>query len=630
MSYHWLINRLKTMNIFEIIFRIKQQLIYAYYKVTINKKTINPLNKTKIELGLEIEIFGLKINSIENWHYDIYTNKNFPLIFSFDIDIRTGRLGSAKYVWEINRFIFLPQIALRFKKNENENDLLLIIDLIESWVKENPYLIGVNWYSNIEINIRLINFYLTWKILDAVNLNNQKFKDFYQDTWLPLIKKHCEYSFSFPSYFSSANNHLISEYSGLYIASTVWKFNKSKKWNLYSKKGLEKEIIKQHTVDGINKEEAAEYIQFITDFFIIAYSVGLGNGNNFSLNYKNTLLKIISYCKNLLDIKGNFLQYGDEDDGRVTWLNGLQRDNNFISLLISGTIISNSNDFLIPNLVFDVKNRVLFGAEGETIFLNNNKKIQDKQSAFYSKSGHFLFRKQTSIGKEILLHFDVAPLGYLSIAAHGHSDALSIILHIDGYPFLVDSGTYTYHTNIEWRYYFISTLAHNTIEINNQNQALSGGPLLWLKHYQCQIEEMLTNKNNEIVKGSHNGYLKFGIMHQRKIEFLKNENHFIVTDFLKCDNNKDYSINMPWHLHPECKISKNENNTFTISRPETDRKLILKLDSNLENEIISGSINPILGWYSPSFYKMKPTTTLFTSQKKIKKSKQIITHLIIE
>ncbi len=35
--------------------------------------------------------------------------------------------------------------------------------LISSWTAQNPYLTGINWYSNIEANIRLINWFLTWK-----------------------------------------------------------------------------------------------------------------------------------------------------------------------------------------------------------------------------------------------------------------------------------------------------------------------------------------------------------------------------------------------------------------------------------------------------------------------------------
>ena len=41
---------------------------------------------------------------------------------------------------------------------------------------------------------------------------------------------------------------------------------------------------------------------------------------------------------------------------------------------------------------------------------------------------------------------DAGPLGYQTIAAHGHADALSFTLSVGGMEFLVDPGTYAYHT----------------------------------------------------------------------------------------------------------------------------------------------------------------------------------------
>ena len=119
--------------------------------------------------------------------------------------------------------------------------------------------------------MRLIVWYFCWHLLDSVNLvmNDQAFAEFVKMRWYPFIYQHCKYSYRNPSKYSSSNNHLISEYAGLFIATSLWQFKNSEKWNRYAKNGLEREILLQHSENGINKEEAAEYIQFITDFFLI-------------------------------------------------------------------------------------------------------------------------------------------------------------------------------------------------------------------------------------------------------------------------------------------------------------------------------------------------------------------------
>src|ERR1700754_4950041 len=46
---------------------------------------------------------------------------------------------------------------------------------------------------------------------------------------------------------------------------------------------------------------------------------------------------------------------------------------------------------------------------------------------------------------------DVGPLGYLSIAAHGHADALAVTLATDGHDLIVDPGTASYYGTSRWR-----------------------------------------------------------------------------------------------------------------------------------------------------------------------------------
>ena len=94
---------------------------------------------------------------------------------------------------------------------------------------------------------------------------------------------------------------MIAEYAGLFIATSLWNFKESRKWNKHAKSGLEHEIVRQHSENGINKEEAAEYIQFITDFFLLSYIVGENSENPFSEKYKIQLKAIFSYINNFLD-----------------------------------------------------------------------------------------------------------------------------------------------------------------------------------------------------------------------------------------------------------------------------------------------------------------------------------------
>ena len=561
----------------------------------------------------KIKIFDTFLNYAEeiDWHLDLHTSNRTPKIFSKDINILNKEYGSAKHIWEVNRLLFLPQICLNYSKTKDSKYLKQFININDSWIRDNPYLIGINWYSNIEVNIRLINWFLSWELLQANELINSEpeFKDFVYNRWIPVIYMHCLYSYKNPSRFSSANNHLISEYAGLFIATSLWKFKDSEKWNKYAKNGLETEIQKQHSENGINKEEAAEYIQFITDFFLIAYVVGEKTSNNFSPEYILMLKKIFLYIYRFTDINGNFPNYGDEDDGRVVSLEHEKKQNNFKSLLTSGAIIFKDTELKSKSNGFDMKNRVLFGDQGKKKYDAIKSIIPDPKSYIYKKEGHFILRKQTG-NREIYIHMDAAPLGYLSIAAHGHADALSFILRLNGRDVLVDTGTFSYHTHPDWRQYFMGTLAHNTIRIDRKNQALIGGPTLWLKHYKTKVKEIISNEKYDKIVASHNGYKTLGIQHIREFIFNKTDNTILINDLLECVSGKEYFIEFPLHLHPDMFPEKHKNYISIVDSNRNERIKIF-YDMKFNMSIVKGQKSAIMGWYSGSFYQKKPSYMIY-------------------
>jgi hypothetical protein len=623
----WYLNRLKTMSFAEILFRIfqscqKQYELLLYKRISPSSELLNcheriiSPNLTSINSdNSTFDIFGKEFVYNENeidWHRDIFSGETFPVVFSKKINIRINPKASAKNVWEINRLQFLVQIAINYRSTGQKNYLTQFIKILISWIDRNPYLQGINWYSNIEVNIRLINWFFCWEILDVENLSlkDEQFKAFVEKKWIPTIYQHCIYSRNNPSRFSSANNHLISEYAGLFIASSKWEFKESGKWIKYAQKGLENEIIKQHSENGINKEEAAEYIQFITDFFLLSFIVGERTNRPFSEQYKQILHKIFRYIFDFLDCNGNFPKYGDEDDGKCFILDFSKKFNNFKSLLTSSTIIFNDQVLKSKSNSFDIKNHFLFGNRGKEVFELVPDINYIESSEFYKEEGHFIFRKHEN-AKEIYLHFDAAPLGFLSIAAHGHADALSFILHVAGLPIFIDSGTYTYHTEADWRRYFIGTLAHNTVCINHKDQALNGGPTLWLKHYETSITDLERSDSVDRVKATHNGYLKEDAQHIREIVFDKQINEFQVVDTIVVWNNKKTQVEIPFHFHPEVAIAQLSSDSYMISRNSTV-KMQFSVDEKLVPVIINGQMKPnILGWYSDSFLNKEATSVIF-------------------
>jgi hypothetical protein len=609
----WYINRIKTFSVPELGYRTRQMFRHKF----IDKKKFKSINRIDIPsialLHQQLILYPVFKSQIDvsqpiDWHKDVVSGKRFPKQFAHSINMRDDQYGSAKNVWEINRMLFITDLAYQYSQTQN-NDLISVIQShIHSWIAENPYLCGVNWYSNIEVNIRLINWYYCWKLLDVDTLTHTdiEFNKFVQQTWLPSIYQHCQYSYYHPSLYSSANNHLIAEYAGLFVASQQWKFKESERWSKYAKKGLEKEIQKQHSENGINKEEAAEYIQFITDFFLISYLVGEKHNNQFSSQYKDCLYSIFSYISQIVDTEGNYVMYGDGDDGYLIKLGKDNHPNNFLSLLTTAAVLFNEPKFKHPKCYFDDKTNVLLGNKLELFAqINSN---YNPESVFYIKEKHFLFR-----AKDILFHFNAAPLGYLSIAAHGHADALSFILHVDGTPIIVDSGTYTYHTHKEWRKYFVGTLAHNTICVDGEDQAKLAGPTMWLNHYQTKLLKYLSNNKTDVISAEHNGYVQKGLIHKRSVRFDKETNEFEITDIVEFLREEEHFFQIPLHFHPDVSLVLSDHNICITTKR---KKIEILLDKQFQYVLLRGNIYPIIGWYSEHFGNKEACSCILTEFRK--------------
>ena len=525
-----------------------------------------------------------------DWHLDVSTGKRFPALFANDIDVFSGRVGNVKYVWEVNRMQFLLHLAYTYETSKDLKYLVLFCHYIATWRESNPYMLGVNWFSNIEVNLRLICWYFCWHLLNVDDLRNRDsaVDEFICDAWMPLVCEHTEYSYLHPSLYSSANSQLVVEYVGLFLATVAWKFPHWSSRQKYAHAGLEREIFRQNTAEGVNREESAEHVQFVGELFLIAAVVGRSAGIEFSKSYNDRLYAMARYLNAFLDCQCNSPMYGDIDDEYVLRTDADGQFNHFKSLLVSFATYFGDSSFKREGLSWDEKNSVLFGNEGKKKFDALASTPVPDGNNFFPQSGHFIFRKIEQ-ERETFMHFDAAPLGYLNVAAHGHADALSFVLHVDGHPVLVDPGSYTDHTHEDMRRYFVGTLAHNTVCVNGKNQAEHIGPVMWLNHYRVNV--LSSDESAGEATATHDGYASEGVMHTRQVKYDRDKDEFLIKDSLQCSH--PVSLEIPFHLHPDASLALHGSNA-EISVPGC-RCVTITLDPKLSYAVRED------GWFSDHF-----------------------------
>ena len=114
----------------------------------------------------------------------------------------------------------------------------------------------------------------------------------------------------------------------------------------------------------------------------------------------------------------------------------------------------------------------------------------------------------------------------IKLGAHGHADALSFQMFIDGYPVFVDPGTYIYHCDLESRNVFRKTENH-TVCINGKDQSEMLGAFLWGRKAECRLIEFTGQDERMELTASHNGYVP--VTHIRRFEF-DGKTELVITD----------------------------------------------------------------------------------------------------
>ena len=458
---------------------------------------------------------------------------------------------------------------------------------------------GVNWASSLEIGIRLISWSWVWLLLGGLESDFKK-------KWLESIYKHCVFIKRNYSNYSSANNHLIGEAAGLFIATVVWPYwGETEQWQKKSYRILVDEIERQVFCDGVDREQAVSYQQFVADFFLLSGLLGEKNGISFPDRFWKRIEQMLTFLSSLMDKSGNVPAIGDGDDGYAVMLSEDKGFNPYRSLLATGAVLFNRGDFKTKAQNFDEKSFWLLGIDGWEKFTGLSEEGFATVKAFH-KSGYYVLGSDEGTASEVKVVFDCGPLGYLSIAAHGHADALSFTLNAGGRPFLVDTGTYAYHTKKTWRDYFRGTSAHNTIRIDEQDQSVSGGNFMWLKQAQARLIRYEVTDEYETVAGEHNGYERFNdpVVHQREIMFDKKNRLLKVYDRIRAV--KKHRVEQFFHFFSGCSVSDLGGGEWKATNG--GGAIFLILDRKVNTEIVRGNIEPIMGWQSEK-YDMKTSAS---------------------
>lgn len=534
----------------------------------------------------------------EKWHLDPVEGKAWPADrYGHDIPYRDAAgFGDVKYVWELNRLQYLQPIAALAAVTGDIDHRRFCVNEIDSWIRFNRPFRGVNWTSGIELALRVVSVLVVVSLLGA-----DAFTAAQRRRINAFLAAHGYWLMRYPSRFSSANNHLIAEAGALYLLGSLFPdLREGARYAEYGRRVLCREALLQIHEDGVGAEQSPTYLAFTVEWLLLCREVGRRLGDPFPEAVDQRLAEAGRFLRWITDGSGNQPRIGDDDEGRVVY--GGDETGYVTSIL--GCLASVFGD---PNLVPPgVEPHLRHGVFGRPPVSPETRRAAPMGVGTFARGGYSILRWVTG-DTEYFWVFDRGPLGYLSLAAHGHADSLSVWLHAAGRPVLVDAGTYLYHAGGAWRDHFRGTAAHNTLAIDSADSSEITGPFNWGRKARVVVVSRNDDPRAWHLEYEHDGYMEtHGVWHRRRLE-RTGENTFTITDRLHGADGS-HAVDVGFLLHPDLTVSK-KSGAWVV---EIDARLRLEIAHHgpLRGAVRRGEENPPRGWYSPQFGSKQPAPRL--------------------
>jgi len=498
-------------------------------------------------LGYQDVDYGREID----WHCDRVHEKRAPRKPWFQIKyLDFDETGDSKVIWELNRHQHLVTLAKAFRLSGNEKFAAELFRQWEHWHAENPYPIGINWASSLDVAFRVLSWLWVYFLLSDSAVVPSGFRP----AWLRSLAVSGRHIERYLSAYFSPNTHLLGEAVALFFIGTLCpEIPSAPRWQQHGWRIVQQEMERQVQADGLHFEQSVYYHVYALDFFLHAAVLGSANQIAAPPQFDRKLERMLEVLAALAR-SGSVPQLGDDDGGRL-FDPSRNRPIHLLDPLATGTVLFGRGDF----------KTLAGGPREETLWLLGEAGIEEFErvpaarptanSLVFRASGLYVMTSE-NLRRQLVID---AGLQGAHTAGHGHADALSLTATSAGQDLLIDSGTFAYVGSE--RDLFRGTRAHNTLVVAGQDQAEPKGPFGWGRLPKARAEGWVAGKTFDFFMGSHDGYSRLPnpVVHRRFVFSLKS-GFWLVRDLALGFG--EYPLDLFWHVAPALRAADGQENVF--------------------------------------------------------------------
>ena len=434
------------------------------------------------------------------WLLDPVTQQSWPDTYTYDIEYRQGPTNQdPKFCLEFNRLQHLQILALAGHVLDEPKYTRACLDDLDHWLQNVRPFHTLAWSCGVECASRVLSLLLIIGLVGRQEIPPDLARRLQHS-----LTAHAWWLERYPSLYSSANNHRLAELTGLVVLGCLWTQHPHASVWRENLAELCREAHQQILPDGGGAEQSLTYQAYAMEWLLTAHFATQHFGQPSRMGTR--LVQGARFLQTFADRAGHFPAIGDDDESAVVRVT-LHNEHYIHSICGLTSGLFDQADCTTSHSTQDLR-AALFGVHVQSA------QPQASKATVFEETGYTVLRRSADY-RETLVVFDHGPLGYAYTAGHGHADALSVWLHLDGEPLLIDSGTYRYNGLPQWRQWARSTAAHNTVTVNHQDQSLQAGPFNWGPRAQCTL--LQSNGLQGQVSAEHTGYATLGFTHRRTV-----------------------------------------------------------------------------------------------------------------
>ena len=509
------------------------------------------------------------------------------------LDWQTNPGRDQEWHWTLNRQAWWAVLSLAYRQSGDERYAQAFVKQMMDWVKNHP---PIPFKDEQDSHWRLmdvgVRMRVSWIPAFGAFYESPAFTNEAKLTMLRAIYDHACFLFQ----FQTNRNHLLRESNGLaWISLYFPEFKESPIWQEAALARIDNELTSQVNQDGSQIEVSTGYQWLVVDEFEKIYE--LLHTHRLSLptqNLETRLANMVQVLAHLVRPDGTFPEI---NDGFLHWPH---------------TRLARAGDLL------DRDDFRFIGTNGE-----RGQPPQDTGCAF-PDAGFYIMRTDWSKDARYLL-FDCGPYG----GPHGHEDKLSIEVYAYGQPFIVDSGSYSYDAKDPYRAYFVGSEGHNTILVDHCSQVRRwrkanlhpepgpGPAATWISEPAFDYVAASYDEGYGAfsLRKPKDAYLITNVIHARHILFVKPD-YWLIVDQLQADETHNFQL--LFHAPPDVTVSIDAGNRVRLTAASNRARLYLipAEPQAVTVRSVTGSQEPIQGWYSAGYHHKTPAPAIIFENNK--------------